>query len=121
LATNPPSDGPSGPPGGFRPSGPGGPRPTGPPSGPRPRRDYRSFNRRKVCSFCVDRVSEIDYKDLGRLRRYISDRGKIEPRRKTGTCAKHQRRLTTALKRARFLALLPYTGEQAHRIGIDHR
>lgn len=99
-----------------------GPRPGGPPQGgpggTRPRRDYRSYNRRKVCSFCVDRVTEIDYKDLGRLRRYISERGKIEPRRKTGTCAKHQRRLTTALKRARVLALLPYTADQAHRIGI---
>jgi small subunit ribosomal protein S18 len=100
------------------PSGPGGPRSGGPPGGPRPRRDYRNYNRRKVCAFCVDHVSEIDYKDLGRLRRYISDRGKIDPRRKTGTCAKHQRRLTTALKRARFLALLPYTPEQANRIGI---
>jgi small subunit ribosomal protein S18 len=66
----------------------------------------------------VDRVSEIDYKDLGRLRRYVSDRGKIEPRRKTGTCARHQRRLTMALKRARVLALIPYTAEQANRIGI---
>jgi small subunit ribosomal protein S18 len=71
-----------------------------------------------VCAFCVDHVAEIDYKDLGRLRRYISDRGKIEPRRKTGTCARHQRRLTNALKRARALALLPYTGEQARRVGI---
>jgi small subunit ribosomal protein S18 len=99
---------------------PSGPRPGGPPGGPggRPRRDYRSYNRRKVCAFCVDHVSEIDYKDLGRLRRYISDRGKIEPRRKTGTCAKHQRRLTLALKRARQLALLPYTPEQAHRVGM---
>jgi small subunit ribosomal protein S18 len=78
-------------------------------------RDFRS--RRKVCSFCVDKVKEIDYKDAGRLRRYLSDRGKIEPRRKTGTCAKHQRRLSTALKRARFMALLPYTGE--HMRGID--
>jgi small subunit ribosomal protein S18 len=95
-----------------------GPRPGGPPGGPRPRRDYRSFNRRKVCAFCVDHVTEIDYKDLGRLRRYISDRGKIEPRRKTGTCAKHQRRLTIALKRARVLALLPYTPSQANRIGM---
>jgi small subunit ribosomal protein S18 len=103
---------PSGPPSGPRPAGPGGP------GGPRPRRDYRSYNRRKVCAFCVDHVSEIDYKDLGRLRRYISDRGKIEPRRKTGTCAKHQRRLTTALKRARHIALLPYTAEQAHRVGM---
>jgi small subunit ribosomal protein S18 len=68
----------------------------------------------------VDHVSEIDYKDIGRFMRsrYISDRGKIEPRRKTGTCAKHQRRLTIALKRARQLALLPYTPEQAHRVGM---
>jgi small subunit ribosomal protein S18 len=94
-----------------------GPR-SGGPGGPRPRRDYRNYNRRKVCAFCVDHVTEIDYKDVGRLRRYISDRGKIEPRRKTGTCAKHQRRLTVALKRARALALLPYTPTQAQRIGI---
>ena len=72
-------------------------------------RDFRP--RRKVCTFCVEKAKEIDYKDVGRLRRFISDRGKIEPRRKTGTCAKHQRRLSVALKRARFMALLPYTGE----------
>src|SRR5829696_6822471 len=72
-------------------------------------RDFRT--RRKVCVFCVDKVKDIDYKDTNRLRRFISDRGKIEPRRKTGTCAKHQRRLSVALKRARFMALLPYTGE----------
>jgi small subunit ribosomal protein S18 len=108
LATNPPT--------GPAPQGTG-PRSSGP-GGPRPRRDYRAYNRRKVCAFCVDHVTEIDYKDLGRLRRYISERGKIEPRRKTGTCAKHQRRLTIALKRARILALLPYTPEQANRIGI---
>ncbi len=100
----------AGPPSGPRPAGPGGPR--------GPRREYRNYNRRKVCAFCVDKVTEIDYKDVGRLRRYISDRGKIEPRRKTGTCAKHQRRLTNALKRARVLALLPYTPQQAHRIGM---
>jgi small subunit ribosomal protein S18 len=86
--------------------------------GARPRRDYRNYNRRKVCRFCVDHITEIDYKDLGRLRHYVSDRGKIEPRRKTGNCAKHQRRLTDALKRARFLALMPYTPDQASRIGI---
>ena len=82
--------------------GPGGPRPGG-----RGGRDLRS--RRKVCAFCVDHVREIDYKDVGRLRRCLSDRGKIEPRRKTGTCAKHQRRLSVALKNARHMALLPYT------------
>src|SRR5438874_9264958 len=67
--------------------------------------------RRRVCSFCVEKVQRIDYKDVGRIRRYISDRGKIDPRRKSGTCAKHQRMLTTALKRARFMALLPYTAD----------
>src|SRR5438094_2672723 len=67
--------------------------------------------RRKVCTFCVDKVQRIDYKDVGRIRRYISDRGKIDPRRKSGTCAKHQRMLTTALKRARLMAMLPYTAE----------
>src|SRR5512138_3834968 len=65
--------------------------------------------RRKVCQFCVDKVKEVDYKDLGRLRRFLSERGKIEPRRKTGTCATHQRSLNVALKRARQLALLPFT------------
>jgi len=84
----------------------GGPAPQGPRPGGRGR-DFRS--RRKVCAFCVDHVREIDYKDVGRLRRYLSDRGKIEPRRKTGTCAKHQRRLSVALKNARHMALLPYT------------
>ena len=90
----------------------GGERTGGMRSGPaRPRRRGgrdRFVPRRKVCAFCVDHVDEIDYKDAGRLRRYLSDRGKIEPRRKTGTCAKHQRALTTALKRARHVALLPY-------------
>jgi small subunit ribosomal protein S18 len=62
-----------------------------------------------VCTFCVDKVQKIDYKDVGRIRRFISDRGKIDPRRKSGTCAKHQRMLTTALKRARLMAMLPYT------------
>ncbi|MBQ5672912.1 MAG: 30S ribosomal protein S18, partial [Phascolarctobacterium sp.] len=57
--------------------------------------------RRKVCSFCVDKVEEIDYKDVAKLRRYVTERGKILPRRISGTCAKHQRQLTTAIKRAR--------------------
>jgi small subunit ribosomal protein S18 len=64
--------------------------------------------RKKVCQFCVDR-GKIDYKDVSRLRRFISERAKIMPRRVTGTCAKHQRELTTAIKRARHIALLPYT------------
>jgi len=67
--------------------------------------------RRKVCSFCVDKVDHIDYKDVARLNKYISERAKILPRRMTGTCAKHQRTLTTAIKRARMVALLPYTAE----------
>lgn len=65
--------------------------------------------RKKVCGFCVDKVENIDYKDIARLRRYMSERGKILPRRITGTCARHQRELTVAIKRARHLALLPYT------------
>src|SRR5438270_12358383 len=73
--------------------------------------------RRRVRGFCVDNVQRIDYKDTARLRRFLSERGKIEPRRKTGTCAKHQRWLTTALKRARELALLPYTAEHVRFMG----
>lgn len=67
--------------------------------------------KRKVCSFCVDKIEHIDYKDAPRLRRYLSERGKILPRRITGTCAKHQRQLSTAIKRARVIALLPYVSE----------
>lgn len=67
--------------------------------------------RKKVCAFCVDKVSDIDYKDVAKLRRYLSERGKIVPRRVTGTCARHQRQLTTAIKRARHIALLPYVSE----------
>ena len=69
----------------------------------------RRRSHRKVCAFCVDRVEYIDYKEVGRLRRYLSERAKILPRRVTGTCAKHQRALSLALKRARHIALLPYT------------
>lgn len=75
----------------------------------RPGRDMR--RRRKVCQFCVDKVEQIDYKDAGRLRKFTSDRGKILPRRMTGTCAMHQRQLTDAIKRARHVALLPYTAD----------
>jgi ribosomal protein S18 len=69
----------------------------------------RFFPRRKVCQFCVDKVI-IDYKDISRNRRLISEWGKIESRRKTGTCSPHQRQLALAIKRARFLAMLPYSG-----------
>ncbi|WP_071434512.1 30S ribosomal protein S18 [Angelakisella massiliensis] len=67
--------------------------------------------RRKVCAFCVDKIESIDYKDVPRLRRYLSERAKIVPRRVTGTCARHQRQLTIAIKRARHLALLPYISD----------
>ncbi|MCD7774671.1 MAG: 30S ribosomal protein S18 [Clostridiales bacterium] len=67
--------------------------------------------RRKVCTFCVEKTAVIDYKDVAKLRRFTSDRAKILPRRITGTCAKHQRELTTAIKRARQIALLPYTSD----------
>jgi small subunit ribosomal protein S18 len=83
--------------------------PGGGPRGPRRGGGGRYAPRRKVCAFCVDNVQDVDYKDLPRLRRHISERGKIEPRRKLGTCARHQRALTVAIKRARHVALLPFT------------
>lgn len=67
--------------------------------------------RKKVCAFCVDKATSIDYKDVAKLRRFLSERGKIVPRRVTGVCAYHQRQLTTAIKRARHIALLPYISE----------
>ena len=73
--------------------------------------------KRRVCFFCRDKVTNIDYKDPALLRPYISDRGKILPRRKSGTCARHQRRLAMAIKRARFLALLPYVPAHIRRTG----
>lgn len=88
-------------------------------AGPAERRPRRHFGRRKVCAFCVDKVASIDYKDSAKLRRYLSDRGRIEARRKTGTCAKHQRWLALALKRARHLALLPYTAEHIRVSGMS--
>lgn len=73
----------------------------------------RFRSRRKVCSFCVDKVKSIDWKDVDGLRRYMNNNGSIRARRKTGTCAKHQRQLAAAIKRARHLALTPYTDEHA--------
>ena len=95
---------------GAPPQSRGGPRPTGRPGagGPGGRPRGRFPPRRRVCSFCVEHAETIDYKDVERLRRYISDRAKIEPPRKSGVCAKHQRALTAAIKRARHLALLPF-------------
>ena len=97
-----------------------GPQPGG--SDDRPRRRFggggsggsgggggRYYPRRKVCTFCMDQIDDIDYKDIGRLRRHVSDRGKIEPRRQSGTCAKHQRALAVAIKRARHVALIAFT------------
>ena len=73
---------------------------------PRPRK-----GRRKVCQFCVDKVEHIDYKDAAKLRKFITERGKIMPRRMSGNCAKHQRQLSIAIKRARHIALLPYSAD----------
>ena len=67
------------------------------------------MRRRKVCQFCADKTKEIDYKDVETLKKFVSERGKILPKRITGTCAMHQRAVTTAIKRARIVALLPYT------------
>ncbi len=105
-------------------------RPTSAPGGDRRGRDPRGggdvrgeggrggrFQRRRVCAFCADKVEKVDYKDVGVLRRFLSDQGHIESRRRTGTCARHQRRLTLAIKRARALALLPYTAGHIHRFG----
>ena len=71
-------------------------------------RGAKPRKRRKVCQFCVDKMTHVDYKDTARLKKYLSERGKILPRRTTGTCAQHQRQLTEAIKRARQIALLPY-------------
>lgn len=75
------------------------------------RREKGRRPRKKVCSFCVDKIESINYKEVGRLQRYVSERGKILPRRISGNCAKHQRQVTLAVKRARSIALLPFTTE----------
>lgn len=81
---------------------------------PRPgQRRYRG--RAKVCDFCVDKDKRINYKDYEMLRRFLTERGKIRPRRQTGTCSKHQRTLSRAIKRARHMALLPYTTDSSRR------
>jgi small subunit ribosomal protein S18 len=69
----------------------------------------RRAKKRRVCAFCVDKVDVLDYKDLSKFRKFVTDRGKIVPRRNSGVCAKHQRELASAIKRARFIALLPFT------------
>ncbi|NLT98571.1 MAG: 30S ribosomal protein S18 [Christensenellaceae bacterium] len=69
----------------------------------------RGRPRRKICAFCADKATSIDYKDTAKLKRFMTERGKIQPRRTSGVCAKHQRQLAMAIKRARMMALLPYT------------
>ncbi|MFP3975281.1 MAG: 30S ribosomal protein S18 [Dehalococcoidia bacterium] len=84
----------------------------------------RFFRKRRVCPFCRDKSLKIDYKDADTLSRFISDRGKIASRGRTGVCAKHQRQLSTAIKRARYLALLPYTADHIRwsgGVGTRHR
>ena len=81
------------------------------------RRGGKYAPRRRFCSFCANKIANIDYKDIKLLSGYISDRGKIEPRRRTGTCARHQRALAMAIKRARHLALLPYAPEHINKMG----
>jgi small subunit ribosomal protein S18 len=76
----------------------------------KPRRKRRIYHRRKVCRFCADSKLQIEYKDPKALKHFITERGKIIPRRISGTCAKHQRSLTLAIKRARMIALLPFVG-----------
>ena len=75
------------------------------------RKNYKKSSRKKVCVFCQEKVEAIDYKDTARLRKFITEGGKIVPRRMSGTCAKHPRELSKAIKRARVAALLPFKGE----------
>ena len=74
-------------------------------------RKFKKQSRKKVCNFCVDKSEYIDYKDINKLKKYITEKGKILPRRMTGVCARHQRELAVAIKRARVMALLPYVGD----------
>lgn len=105
------------------PEGPGGggrPRPPVP-GGGGGRRSTHFQPRRRVCVFCADQSKTIDWKDIDTLQRFISETGDIRPRRKTGTCARHQRRLAEAIKRARTIALLPFTGEHVRITGGGRR
>lgn len=80
--------------------------------GRRPYRQRRDFQRRpRVCPFCAEKMADLDYKDVASLKRFISERGRILPRRRTAACAKHQRMISNAIKRARQIALLPYTAD----------
>ena len=75
------------------------------------KKSFKKMPRKKVCAFCQEKIDEIDYKDINRLKKYVSEGGKILPRRMSGTCAAHQRLLATAIKRAIIAALLPFKGE----------
>lgn len=75
------------------------------------RKKFKKQSKKKVCTFCVDKVEYIDYKDVNKLRKFVTEKGKILPRRQTGVCAEHQRELTEAIKRTRIMALLPFKGE----------
>ena len=74
-------------------------------------KSFKPRKKKKVCAFCADKIEHIDYKDVPRLKKFVSERSKILPRRITGTCAKHQRQLTVAIKRARHIAILPYISD----------
>ena len=104
-----------------RPDGARSEGPRGAPAGDEERPRRRMGRRRRVCIMCADKIKFVDYKNVGFLRRFISDRGRIETRRKTSACAKHQRALSNAIKRARHLALLPYTAEHLRGAGMGHR
>jgi small subunit ribosomal protein S18 len=106
-------------PDGPRFEGPRGEGPRGAAGGDEERPRRRMGRRRRVCIMCADKIKVVDYKNVGFLRRFVSDRARIETRRKTSACAKHQRALANAIKRARHLALLPYTAE--HLRGMGHR
>ncbi|MEW6142632.1 MAG: 30S ribosomal protein S18 [Chloroflexota bacterium] len=97
----------------FRPGSRSGGRPYRPGGG----RGGRRFGRPKACPLCIEKAKNIDYKDAARLGRFISDRGRMDTRRRSGMCAKHQRMLSQAIKRARHLALLPYTASHIHATG----
>lgn len=105
MATMPQRRGPGGPAGGDDRRGPGGPG-----GGPGGKKKF-FYRRKRVCKFCVEKIEYIDFKDIKTLQQFIPERGKILPRRISGTCALHQRKLRTALMRARQLALIPYTAE----------
>ena len=75
------------------------------------KKSFKRVSKKKVCQFCIEKATAIDYKEVGKLKKYVTEKGKMLPRRMTGVCAKHQRMLAEAVKRARIVALLPFKGE----------